>query len=107
MNVRWPHSHHSVRYVRSADAHYTDKVKIVEQGNYHKFTISDDADSLRAMLLATGKRELVEASPSDRIWGIGFVEERAEGNRRRWGDNLLGLALTSVRKRLVEEGKGE
>ncbi|KAK3203426.1 hypothetical protein GRF29_112g1234278 [Pseudopithomyces chartarum] len=60
------------------DAH---KLRIVEEGNYHKFTISEDAENLRALLLATGDRELVEASAMDRVWGIGFSESNAEQNR--------------------------
>jgi ribA/ribD-fused uncharacterized protein len=59
------------------------KLEIVTQGNYHKFTISEDAENLRRMLLATGERELVEASPYDRIWGVGFAEKDAERNRHR------------------------
>lgn len=81
-----------------------DKLRIVEEGNYLKFTVSEDAESLRAMLLVTGERELVEASPRDRIWGVGFAEKDAERNRVRWGQNLLGKALMSVRARLREEG---
>jgi ribA/ribD-fused uncharacterized protein len=88
----------------------TDKLRIVEEGTYHKFTISEDAENLRNMLLATGERELAEASSLDRIWGIGFAEGNAGANRHRWGENLLGKALMSVRERLRDEeenGKGE
>jgi predicted NAD-dependent protein-ADP-ribosyltransferase YbiA (DUF1768 family) len=77
----------------------------VTQGTYHKFTISDDAENLRRMLLATGERELVEASPSDRIWGVGFAERDAQRNRHRWGQNLLGRALMDVRTRGGEEAR--
>jgi ribA/ribD-fused uncharacterized protein len=74
----------------------------------HKFTLSEDAENIRRMLLATGDRYLVEASPFDRIWGIGFAEKDASANRRRWGANLLGKALVDVRKSLREdEGKGQ
>lgn len=69
----------------------------------HKFSISEDNESLRMWLLATGERELVEASPLDSIWGIGFAERDAGANRQRWGQNLLGKALMEVRKRLREE----
>ena len=79
------------------------KLEIVTQGNYHKFTISEDAENLRKMLLATGERELVEASPQDRIWGVGFAEKDAERNRYWWGKNLLGRVFMDVRKRLREE----
>ncbi|KAI4930808.1 uncharacterized protein J4E92_004641 [Alternaria infectoria] len=83
----------------------TEKLEIVKQGSYHKFTISEDAENLRRMLLATGDRELVEASPHDRIWGVGFAEKDAEKNRYRWGQNFLGRALMDVRKRLREEDR--
>jgi ribA/ribD-fused uncharacterized protein len=43
---------------------------------------------------------LVEASPGDRIWGIGFDAENAEGNEEEWGRNKLGNALMKVRERL-------
>lgn len=82
---------------------WTDKFDIVVQGNVHKFTMTEDAKNLRAWLLATGDRELVEASPMDRIWGVGFGEKNAGANRHRWGQNLLGKALMVVRSRLVEE----
>ena len=59
---------------------------------------------LRERLLGTGERMIVEASPLDRIWGIGFGERRAlEVGRGRWGLNLLGLALMDTRRILREE----
>jgi ribA/ribD-fused uncharacterized protein len=82
-----------------------DKLKIVEEGNWHKFTISDDTAHLRQMLLATWERELVEASPLDRIWGVMFAEKNACANRHRWVQNLLGRALMSVRGSLRKEEK--
>ncbi|KAI8936923.1 hypothetical protein NX059_006153 [Plenodomus lindquistii] len=87
------------------------KLAIVTQGTYHKFTISKDAANLASLLLATGDKELVEASPLDRIWGVGFAPDKAGENRGVWGKNLLGVALMGVRGRLREEkegkGKGE
>ena len=53
----------------------------------------------------TGSRVLVEASPRDRVWGIGLAadDERA-GSPERWqGLNLLGFALMEVRHRLRAE----
>ncbi|KAL6711212.1 hypothetical protein ACN47E_005743 [Coniothyrium glycines] len=81
------------------------KLDIVIKGNYHKFTASEDAAILRKRLLETGDRLLVEASPRDRIWGVGFGEKNAWQNKHRWGQNLLGKALMSVRDRLREEDK--
>ncbi|KAF2799592.1 DUF1768-domain-containing protein [Melanomma pulvis-pyrius CBS 109.77] len=101
-----PREHKSLgRKVGGFDAQVWDaeKSRIVEEGNYLKFTISEDAERLRRMLLGTGVRELVEASPRDRIWGIGFGERNAGANRQRWGQNLLGRALMVVRGRLSEE----
>lgn len=80
--------------------------RIVEEGNWWKFTTGvgsgDVEKSLKERLLETGERELVEASPSDRIWGVGFGRNNAEANRGRWGLNLLGKALMRVRERLRE-----
>ncbi|OLN97073.1 N-glycosidase [Colletotrichum chlorophyti] len=75
--------------------------RLVREGNLLKFRC---APALRALLLATGDRELVEASPLDRIWGIGFSPEKApETDRSRWGLNLLGKVLMEVRTVLREE----
>jgi ribA/ribD-fused uncharacterized protein len=80
----------------------------VEEANWWKFVNGTGKDEevkgLRERLLETGERELIEASPSDRIWGIGFGKNNAEANKERWGLNLLGKALMRVRERLREEG---
>ncbi|KAF7537078.1 hypothetical protein G7Z17_g12925 [Cylindrodendrum hubeiense] len=59
--------------------------------------------SLKDMLLATGDREIVEASPYDSIWGIGFTAANAEVAKESWGLNLLGLELMEVRRILREQ----
>lgn len=82
-----------------------DKFDVVVQASYYKFTIGRHAERLRGMLLATGERELIEASPFDRVWGIGFKQADAMLNREFWGENLLGKALMEVRKRLRDEEK--
>jgi ribA/ribD-fused uncharacterized protein len=86
--------------------------RIVRQGNVCKFTLAvrpEDAVDLKAKLLATADKKLVEASPLDRIWGVGFGPKNAEANRAKWGLNLLGKALMEVREELrkgdVEEKK--
>lgn len=58
---------------------------------------------MKKMLLDTGDRELVEASPVDRIWGVGFGEDVAEGRREEWGLNLLGKCLERAREMIREE----
>ena len=59
-------------------------------------------DELRDFLLGTGQRVLVEASPTDRVWGIGLAatDERTADPARWRGLNLLGFALMEARERL-------
>lgn len=57
---------------------------------------------LRILLLATDNRLLCEASPTDRIWGIGYNARWAMQFRQDWGDNMLGKALMSVREKFQE-----
>ena len=72
---------------------------IVVEGSVHKFAAHDD---LRQFLLNTGDRVLVEASPVDRVWGIGLAaDDEAASAPERWrGPNLLGFALMAARERL-------
>ncbi|KAF4306330.1 hypothetical protein GTA08_BOTSDO05746 [Botryosphaeria dothidea] len=101
-----PKEHKSLgRKVRNFDHKLWDenKSRIVEEGNWWKFTNSKEKAQLTEMLLATGDRELVEASPFDGIWGIGFGANAADANRSERGENLLGKAIMNVRKRLREQ----
>lgn len=52
----------------------------------------------RQALIDSGDKVLVEASPVDKIWGIGFREEDALANERNWGMNLLGKCLMKLRE---------
>ncbi len=89
------------RKVRGFDAAAWNRARseLVVQGNVAKFGHHDD---LRAFLLGTGNRVLVEASPRDRIWGIGMGPANPEARQpARWrGLNLLGFALMEARARL-------
>ena len=75
------------------------RFELVVAGNLAKFGQHPD---LGEFLLATGDRVLVEASPQDRIWGIGLAadDERATAPDQWPGLNLLGFALMEVRHRL-------
>ena len=72
---------------------------IVVDGSVAKFA-SDPV--LGDYLVATKNRVLVEASPRDRIWGIGLSgdSEFAERPAKWRGLNLLGFALMEARARL-------
>ena len=73
---------------------------IVVRANEAKFSQNP---AMRDYLLDTGGRVLVEASPVDRIWGIGLAaaDEKALNPRTWRGLNLLGFALMEVRARLA------
>lgn len=75
------------------------RFEIVVSVNMAKFS-SDPA--LKEFLLNTGNRVLVEASPVDKIWGIGLAEDHpACENPNQWkGANHLGFALMEVRDQL-------
>ncbi|CAL9421682.1 NADAR family protein [Streptomyces sp. Tu 3180] len=80
-----------------------ERFRVVVEGSVHKFAAHAD---LRDFLLGTGGRVLVEASPVDRVWGIGLAA-RDEGayDPERWrGPNLLGFALMEARARLRADG---
>jgi ribA/ribD-fused uncharacterized protein len=63
-----------------------------------KFTQNED---LKTQLLATKPKTLYEASPNDKIWGIGFAASAARTTSPTlYGTNLLGLALTQIRDEL-------
>lgn len=75
------------------------KSRIVFEGNMAKF---GQNQALMEKLLSTGDRVLVEASPYDRIWGIGMrASEASKAGPAQWrGENLLGFALMQVRDEL-------
>ncbi|GAB1521475.1 hypothetical protein RhiTH_004571 [Rhizoctonia solani] len=80
------------------------QISVITNGNYLKFT---QDPGLKGLLLGTGSRELVEANPYDRVWGIGYDAKEAPTHRNRWGDNLMGKALMSVRKAIKSGGHPE
>lgn len=81
------------------DTWLANRFEIVKQGNYHKF---EQNASLKKFLLNTADVILVEATPDDRIWGIGLTHDDPNAsNPKKWnGLNLLGFALMKVRDEL-------
>ena len=86
------------KQVRPFDSRKWDDVKyeVVKTGNRAKF---DQNPELKKDLLDTGDAILAEASPKDRIWGIGLDAETAAGMApEEWpGQNLLGRILMELR----------
>ncbi|MCW1886648.1 NADAR family protein [Luteolibacter flavescens] len=76
-----------------------ERYRLVVEGNLGKFSRNPP---MKDFLLTTGERVLVEASPYDKIWGIGMsADHRDVENPVAWnGLNLLGFALMEVRSRL-------
>lgn len=97
-----PREHKSLgRKVRGFDPGVWNTVcrGIVYTGNLAKYAQNTD---LRELLLNTGSRTIVEASPEDRIWGIGLAQDdpRAQNQQQWQGTNWLGIALMQVRAEL-------
>lgn len=76
------------------------KENIVRNGNFEKFMQNS---ALRSFLLSTGDKVLVEASPTDRVWGIGLRKNNPDAlDPKKWrGQNLLGFILMAVRNEMA------
>lgn len=76
------------------------RVNIVSVGCREKFRQNPQ---LLQALLATGDTILAEASPYDRIWGIGLgADDPRAADPKEWrGTNLLGQVLMDVRRMLA------
>lgn len=79
--------------------------QIVTDGNFAKFTQNPE---MKEELLATGNREIVEASPEDTIWGIGMHESHPDIlDKSKWkGTNWLGEAIMDVREMVLRVSYG-
>lgn len=92
------------RKVKGFDAEVWDRHKygIVLTGNEEKFRQNPE---LRERLLADKGKYIVEASPYDRVWGVGLAPDDLQVyDSDNWrGENLLGKAIMEVRQDLIEE----
>jgi len=59
---------------------------------------------LKELIISTDPKIIVEASPYDKIWGVGLNEDDdLILDEKNWeGMNLLGKALMNVRRELIE-----
>lgn len=73
--------------------------QIVFDANMAKFSQNPE---MREELMYTDNLEIVEASPYDKIWGIGLHETDPKAlDKSQWeGTNWLGEAIMSVREKL-------
>lgn len=78
------------------------RFSIVVAANIAKFSQNQQ---LKEFILNTNNRVLVEASPLDKIWGIGLAaDDKRADNPNQWkGDSLLGFALMEVREKLAAD----
>jgi len=74
---------------------------IMTNVNISKFAQNED---LGDILISTGNRTLVEASPYDKIWGIGMnmLDDDCLDELKWNGMNLLGQALTFIRDKFIK-----
>jgi len=91
MSVKTPKEQKALgRLVKNFDSANWDKVKcgIGKHGLIYKFQQHN--------VPLDKTLTYIEASPYDRIWGIGFTEDKALANKSNWGENLLGKLITEI-----------
>ena len=92
------------RLVANFDNSKWDAVRydIMLTGLRHKFKSNP---RLKELLLSFGDRIFVEASPFDKIWGIGLSQNdiNADDEQKWKGQNLLGKALTQLKTEFINE----
>lgn len=78
------------------------RIPIYKKHCYAKFSQNPH---LKIALLNTSGKILVEASPTDKIWGIGLSKSAALITPpNKWkGTNLLGKLLTEIRNEFINE----
>jgi len=89
-------------------ANYDDAVwssvryNIVVRMNYLKFSQNPE---LKIALLMLKDWEFVEASPYDKIWGVGLAEDNPDiFYPEKWqGQNLLGKAIKEAQEQIINE----
>ena len=78
--------------------------------NQHKYKIMLDGlrlkfsqnPSIKHILINTNTKKLYEASPYDKIWGIGYNAKNALSvDEKLYGENLLGKALMELRAEFI------
>lgn len=91
------------RKVKGYDDEIWSKVRaeVMETGCYAKFS----QEPFRTLIMSYEGKTFVEASPYDKIWGIGLKEDNPDADdEEKWlGQNLLGQVLGRVREKIKKE----
>lgn len=91
--------------IKNFDTASWDKIKIKAMYKAIKYKFTQNEELLNK-LLSTNNSKLFEASPYDKIWGIGINAENAKSNKYKNtypGQNLLGRLLMKLRTSLKNE----
>lgn len=96
LNCQYPKEHKELgRRVRNFDYEKWCEVRFDIVKNILRCKFAQNPHLLDLLVRNKGL-EFVEASPLDRIWGIGYDEKTALDNIDNWGENLLGKILTEL-----------
>lgn len=103
LNEKDPRNQKTIgRTIKNYNDEKWDKVKfdIVMQNNIFKFFQNP---GWKELLIYTDGYELVEASPYDKIWGVGLGEDNPLiYDKNNWqGENLLGKAIDKARDIII------
>lgn len=91
------------RQVKNFDAEHWSKVSCDYMKKIVDIKFRSNPRFMKTLLnVAWLNKTFVEASPFDRVWGIGYDEKLAELNWN-WGENRLGKILTELRDQYVKE----
>lgn len=96
MNEEYPRKQKALgRQVKNFNAKIWSDVcyNIIKDGLREKFNQNPE---MKKYLISCKDTIIVEASPEDRIWGIGYGEREALENIDDWGQNLLGKICTEL-----------
>lgn len=84
------------------DAWTKKNIEIVTSISFDKFS---QIGTYKELLILTDPYTLVEASPIDKIWGIGFDEHYPDifKCRKTWGENRLGQSIMAAREKIINQ----
>lgn len=92
------------RQVKPFDAEHWSEVSYKYMKEIVDLKFRTNPGFMKALLnIAWLDKTFVEASPYDRIWGIGYSEDEALFHEYEWGENRLGKILTELRDGYVRE----